>query len=515
MADATTTATAPPVDEQERQDSPPVETEPQTDEGVTAEDVLREHGIDPGKAPSAGIEMRTSSGFLTIHPGQSKPTPDQRAAITSLGLDPDDADVIPHLMVFWHLSQARGLDPFAKEVYLIVRGEGRNRKYTLQISIDGYRKIAKRTGRFRRVIGWYWTGKDNDPESWYLDRETFTKHRLWYDMWPDGNGEPGAAKAVIEHYADDGTLTTTSAIAHWGMYAPYIPDTYWENNQKKYRLNEDGSKKLVLSGKWKDGPAHLLAKCAEALAHRQAFPAEMSGLYVAEEMHQADAAEQVRRRDEQAERLREARATARQEQSQPKAPAHETASTDDAGPLPDGDADVVDAEVVPDQDEAREWLLAEARASAEVLGKSLAQYATRWARQYRKNPESENATVDELLALVRGQRSLVVKRLREQHPALAAAVEQADGPLDPQVWSVLQETPGEPEPDGDESETPPEPTDGPGEQATSTPDDVGKGEPETTPEPEQQGTGEAGHPFVDPGDGKDKCWDCGKPRAKH
>lgn len=135
--------------------------------------------------------------------------------------------------LFLHVCKRTGLDPFMRQIYSIPRGGQR----TIQTAIDGLRLIAERTNR-------YSPGKE----------PTYTY---------DSNGKLISATSYVKKQTLDGSWHEVSATAFF--------DEYTAGTQF-----------------WKKMPHNQLAKCAEALALRKAFPAEMSGIYSQEEMDQAD-----------------------------------------------------------------------------------------------------------------------------------------------------------------------------------------------------------------------------------
>lgn len=194
---------------------------------------------------------------LAISASQSAFTPQQVAMLEHIGVEgASDAD----LQVFLHHVQRTGLDPFARQIYMIARPERKqvngqwvnSSRQTIQTGIDGYRLIgrraADRSGVSISVKAPVWAHPDGG----------------WRDVWLPAWGTPAAAKATIVRHGEEFT-----AVALFDEYK---------------QTKRDGS----LTRMWEQRPAGQIAKCAEALAWRMAFPHDLAGIYTDEEMQQAD-----------------------------------------------------------------------------------------------------------------------------------------------------------------------------------------------------------------------------------
>lgn len=136
------------------------------------------------------------------------------------------------LTLFLGVCKQTGLNPFARQIYAIKR----KGKMTIQVGIDGYRLIADRTGKY--------AGNDDT-------------------VFDD---EKNPQKATVTVYKMVGGVRCAfTASARWSQYYPGKDQGFM----------------------WEKMPHVMLGKCAEGLALRKAFPAELSGVYTDAEMEQA------------------------------------------------------------------------------------------------------------------------------------------------------------------------------------------------------------------------------------
>lgn len=204
---------------------------------------------------STDIARRTMTD-LAIEPDQLGFTDIQVAALQQLGIE--DAPE-GQVAVFFHTAKRSGLDPFAKQIYMLGRRtkvkewDEKQRKqvekwvmkYTIQTGIDGYRvtghRLAAQRGDDIEVTDPLWCGEDGQ----------------WRDVWLDRKSPPLAAKYSI--------IKNGKRFSATAMYDEYVQTVTFDGNTKPNTM-------------WAKMPANQLSKCAEAAAWKKAYPQDFSGL---------------------------------------------------------------------------------------------------------------------------------------------------------------------------------------------------------------------------------------------
>lgn len=163
------------------------------------------------------------------------------------------------LALFLYRAKQLDLDPLSNQIYFVKRKVRNNRGgydeiATIQVGIEGLRLIAERSGRY----------EGQDPIKYIVERNG----QIIETEWVLPTDKPIAAKSAVYK---KGCVKPFTAVAHYNDYVI---------------KNSDGSPNAM----WRRWTI-MLAKCAESLALRKAFPElNFSDIYEPAESHHVETA---------------------------------------------------------------------------------------------------------------------------------------------------------------------------------------------------------------------------------
>ena len=141
------------------------------------------------------------------------------------------------LALFIYQARRTGLDPLTRQIYFIKGNDGR---VLIMSSIDGFRIVAQRSGKYA----------GQDEPIWTLDK--------------DGHLEK--CSVTVHQFGRNGQRFPTTATAYFKEY-----------------VKPGFNGRLSM---WDKMPHAMIAKVAESLALRKAFPQDLSGIYSSEEIEE-------------------------------------------------------------------------------------------------------------------------------------------------------------------------------------------------------------------------------------
>ncbi len=193
-------------------------------------------------------------------------TKEQREKIKKIFCDPLKI-VEAEAERFLEVCERSRLDPFLRQIY--IRAQSVNKaKYNdkpnwvneaiILTSIEGLRAVADRTGDYMGQTHPLWCSKDG----------------VWTDIWLNDQVIPYGAKIGIHRR---GFAEPLMGVAR---YLSYVQLTKGQKADGNRPAKEAGPTAF-----WFKSPDVMLIKCAEANALRRAFPLQLSGIYLEEEIH--------------------------------------------------------------------------------------------------------------------------------------------------------------------------------------------------------------------------------------